>query len=737
MSNNRKNSDEQTISGVIARVTFHNSENGYSVIQVSIPERRENLTVVGIFINPVQGMNIHARGRSVTHQKFGEQFQATSITEIAPSTEAGIAKYLSSGLIKGIGDKTAKRLVKQFGEKTLDVIFQEPDKIAALSGIGKNKAQLIHQACVEQRSSQDAMRFLVEAGITPNLSQKIIDKYKTRTVEIISKDPYLLARQIRGIGFLTADKIALQLGIKPDSAQRLKAGIYYALERAADDGHCFLEQSELFKKSSILLGLAEEVDLSEHLQVLFNEDYLVAKENNVYLKHIASAEKFVADFIASRIDPLEKSDIEQSELQNAMLSAERELGIEFSDEQREAVKLVADHQILIITGGPGCGKTTLIKALSHLFRQTKKRLVMAAPTGKAAQRMSQVCDFPSSTIHRLLKYDPRTARFTFGVNDPLQVDAVIIDEASMIDIMLAKDLFSAIPRSAKLILVGDKDQLPSVGPGKVFSDLIACQQVKTIRLSRLFRRGEESNINEIAFMINSGTVPNIPAPDGVTKVDAYFIAKREAEEAAMTIERLISDQIPRKFSIPLSEITVLTPSNRGPLGTIELNKRLQAKLNPPGILGIDSELENGDNIFRLGDRVCQRSNNYQIDPYGVYNGDTGQIYSIDRASRKLVVELWDGRLINYDASDIHQLSLAYAITVHRSQGTEIPCVVLALSDAHFTLLERQLIYTAVTRAKKLLIVVGSKRALDIACRKITTQKRCTFLKQRIEDLVQK
>lgn len=731
-SNPGKNNEESTVTGVISRVTFHNPENGYSVLQVSTPRKLEAVTVVGTFLKPSQGINIHARGRFITHNRFGDQFQASVITEIVPSTLEGIEKYLSSGLIKGIGPKTAQRLMEKFGENTLEVICREPEKIAAVPGIGKAKAKLIHNTCAEQRESQDTMRFLVEHGISPKLGQKIIDKYKNKTIEIISNDPYLLARQLRGVGFQTADRIALQLGVKAESPQRLKAGLYYALERAADDGHCFLPPSELFRRASALLGIGNETDLSEALEELIREDFITRRDETVYLKHLAAAEDFVAKFIAQRSMLETENEIGAEDINSALKAAASELEIEFSQDQKEAVYAAARNSVIVITGGPGCGKTTLIKALSHLFRGANLRLMLAAPTGRAAQRMAQVCEYPASTIHRLLKYDPRSGTFTFGINDPLPADAVIVDEASMIDISLAKDLFSAIPKNAKLILVGDKDQLPSVGPGRVFADLIASQQIKTIQLTKLFRRAEDSNINDIAFMINSGLAPNIPEPDGVTKTDSYFIPKRDPEDAAHTIQRLVSDHIPRKFSIKLADITVLTPSNRGVLGTVELNKGLQAKLNPPTALGIDGELEVGDNIFRIGDRVCQRVNNYQIDPHGVFNGDVGQIYSIERAARRMVVELWDGRLIKYESGDLHQLSLAYAVTVHRSQGSEIPCVVLALTDAHFTLLERQLIYTAVTRAKKLLILVGSKRALEIACRRINTQKRCTALKERIE-----
>ncbi|MBN8550012.1 MAG: AAA family ATPase, partial [Deltaproteobacteria bacterium] len=365
----------------------------------------------------------------------------------------------------------------------------------------------------------------------------------------------------------------------------------------------------------------------------------------------------------------------------------------------------------------------------------QKRLFLCAPTGRAAQRMAQVTDLPASTIHRMLKFDPVRGGFMFGARDPLPADAVIVDEASMIDLMLAKDLFSAIPQNATLVLVGDRDQLPSVGPGRVFGDLISIHQLKIVALSKLFRRGNESSINDIAHRINAGLVPDIPQPDGVTKVDAYFLPRSEAEEAAQTIESLIADQIPKKFGIDRKDICVLTPSNRGPLGTQALNERLQNRLNPAAALDFDQTLTVNKIDYRVGDKVCQRVNNYQLDEIGVYNGDIGYIHSVDKQSRSIRVEMWDGRLIKYEQNDLQQLSLAYAITVHRSQGSEIPCVILALHDSHFTLLERQLIYTAVTRAKQLLIVVGSKRSLSIACKRTSTRRRSSCLAEKISENV--
>lgn len=725
-------SELTTIRGVLNRVTFRNSENGYSVLQVSIPDEREPVTLVGNCNDPKVGATLLAKGHFVEHPKFGRQFKAVTVTEVPPTTADGIERYLASGLIKGIGDKTAQRLVETFGDQTLEVIYRDPQQIAKVPGIGRNKAKIIHEAFAAKQEAQETVRFLVEHGMSPLLAQKIFDQYKSKTIEVISKDPYILARQMRGIGFLTADNIAMQLGLKPDSPQRLKAGIYYALEKASDDGHCFLPENELNKRSQILLGLEEAVDLSPHLGSLIEEGFVTRREDAIYLQHLFQSEKFVANFVSGRLNEI-VSDLDTTSIDAAIVEASENLGIKFSAEQERAVHEAVKFPLMLITGGPGCGKTTLIKALSHVFRKAGKRLLLAAPTGRAAQRISQVCDYPASTIHRLLKFEPRTGGFLHGINEPLIADIIIVDEASMIDIHLAKDLFSAISPNAKIILVGDKDQLPSVGPGKVFADLISAREVKSINLSQLFRRSEDSNINLVAHMINSGIMPQIPEPDGITKSDSYFIAKREASEASNVIESLMADQITRKFGIPLSEICVLTPSNRGPLGTIELNKKLQARINPVERVGEDNQIEVGETTFRVGDRVCQRVNNYQLDNFGVFNGDLGQVYSIDKSERRMVVELWDGRLIKYEGAELSQLSLAYCVTVHRSQGSEIPCVILALSDSHFTLLERQLIYTAVTRAKKLLIVVGSKRALAMGSKRTSAHKRCTYLRQLIAE----
>lgn len=733
-----KEQQEVVVRGVVEHVTFYNPDNNYSVLQIKLAEQSEQITVVGNCINATVGMHLLVRGEYKLHPRFGRQLAASSITPVTPSTKEGIERYLGSGLIKGIGPKTARRMVEKFGTDTFEVIHRSPEKIATIPGIGAHKAELISEAFAEQQDIREIMRFLVEHNISTGLASRIYEHFKSRAVEVLSKDPYLLARQLRGVGFATADTIALNLGMALDAPQRLKAGLYYALEKARDDGHCYLPLDTLLQRAAFHLGLEEELDLKPQIESLISDGYIVQEEDRLFLRRLYEAEDFVANFVALRTKPFDKPIVDPGLFEKSLKAAETALGIEFSAEQQQAASFAATYPLLLITGGPGCGKTTVIRALVTLFQNAKKRIALAAPTGRAAQRMTQVCNVSAKTIHRLLRFDPIKKGFLYGISNPLQVDdkdveVVIIDESSMIDLNLARDLFAAIPQNAILILVGDKDQLPSVGPGRVFADLIGKIEIKTITLSRLFRRAEASTINSVAHMINAGLTPEIPEPDGETKVDAYFINRRDTEAAGKTIEALVQDQVPRKFGFKSSEIAVLTPSNRGPLGTIALNEQLQAALNPPDHLKAELKLNN--QIFRVGDRVCQRINNYNIDPYGVFNGDTGYVQAIDRAKQSLVVEFWDGRLVKFDKGVINQLSLAYAVTVHRSQGTEIPCVIMVLHESHFTLLERQLIYTGVTRAKELLIVVGSKRALALAARRNQGNRRCTWVKMRIDKLL--
>jgi exodeoxyribonuclease V alpha subunit len=723
--------DESVLKGTVRRILFRNPSNLYSVLEVTLDGKNEKATVVGSCIQIREQDEILAHGKFIHHPKFGYQFNASIIERLEPSSAEGIAKYLGSGLIKGIGLRTAQRIVKEFGDETFEIIHRKPNLVANIPGVGKHKAELVRQAFHAESTVRKIIQFLVSHGITPSLASKIYARYKESTVEIITSNPYLLARDLKGVGFRTADVIATDgFKLATDAPERLRAGISFALEQASEDGHCYLPENELIQRAAALLGINEIDKLHAALNYLIDEESIISQSSGVYLTQALSAEKFIANFIRERVGSLKVPVVNKEKLTKSLIEAEKALGISFSSEQQMAVEAAMSARLLLITGGPGCGKTTIIRALSHSFNSLGKKLCLTAPTGRAAQRMAQVCDLPASTIHRLLRFN--RGKFEYCAQNPLPVDVIIVDEASMIDIYLAKSLFSAIPTSALLVLVGDKDQLPSVGPGRVFADLIAAQNVKTMRLSRLFRRNEHSTINDIAHHINMGLMPHIPKPDGQTKVDAYFLQEKDPEETSSLIVKLVSEQLPKKFGLETSDIMVLTPSNRGPLGVKALNIKLQERLNPVGSRDESQEITIGLNNFRLGDRVVQRVNNYQIHDAGVFNGDSGVIFAINREKKSLKVDLWDGRIIDYSEIDAQQLTLCYAMTVHRSQGTEIPCVVLVLHDSHYNMLERQLIYTAVTRAKKLLIVVGTKRALAIASRKSTASNRYTGLKELVE-----
>jgi exodeoxyribonuclease V alpha subunit len=730
---NQDNNQEEIVRGVIDRITFHNQQNGYSVLQVTVKGKKQKITVVGNIINPRPGADIVARGSYIEHAKFGSQLQAISIIESVPTTTDGIQKYLSSGVIKGIGHKTAEKIVEAFGDGALEALHNDPENVAKITGVQLKKVMSLNEALAGQNDMGAIIQFLVEHDVSPNLASKIYEKYRNRSLEVLNEDPYVLARNLKGVGFRTADKIAKQLGLSSVAPVRLNAGILYSLDKASDDGHVFLSDYELSDQARKLLELPDDCSLEDSIRYLEKEKLIIRKNENVYLRQLYNAQSFVADFVFQRIQPRQAPLVPSENVINALSQASSDLGIEFSPEQKLCVELANSHQLLLITGGPGCGKTTVIKALTRFFQIASLSLVLAAPTGKASQRMSAVSEYPASTIHRLLKFDPSSGGFLHGIHDPLIADAIIIDEASMIDITLAKDLFSAIGPNTTLILVGDKDQLPSVGPGRVFGDILSLQDIKKVTLTRIFRRDNSSMINTFATQVNSGIVPEIPSPDGQTKTDCYFLNRPNADEASMTIVKLFSEQLPQKFGFEQNDITVLTPGNRGPLGVVELNRTLQEKLNPCELL--ERQLTFGELNFRVGDRVCQRVNNYNIDNYGVFNGDTGIVHDVEPRTRTMDVELWDGRLIKYEAKDISQLQLAYAITVHRSQGSEMPCVILALSETHFTLLERQLLYTAITRAKKLLVIVGSRQALSIATKRAQSLKRNSGLKLEIETML--
>lgn len=735
------NEEQANFRGTVERISFQNKENGFTVLKASPdPDFKDanivpgtNTTLVGIVPENISaGSHFIAYGEWQTHSSFGRQFRAHEIHEKKPQGKDAILKYLSSGAIKGIGETYAKRIVDKFGEATLDVLDKDIGQLKKVSGIGVKKLEEIKESWFEKRKAREIFIFFQEYDLSLNLAQKIYSYYGANCLQIVKKNPYLLARDITGIGFQTADRIGQKMGIAHCAKERIEAGLSYTLTRATDDGHCYLPKDNLFRSAERLLNVQDHELFEDALKAALESQHLIQKDQAIYLPTLFKAEELLASDIRERAannysaETLIAPEIVNNLAEATSLASEHETRlIKLSDEQKHALLLAASKSMLIITGGPGCGKTTLVRTISQLFNRAGLSLKLAAPTGRAAQRLSEVCGADASTIHRLLKYDAYKREFKLNREEKLDADVVIIDEASMIDLPLAQSLFAALKSSTRIILVGDSDQLPSVGPGRVLWDFLNIEEIPKVCLSTLFRRKEQSLITHVAHQINRGIVPEIPTPDGITKADAYFLHAQNTLEAADLVERLVAEQIPKKFGFSDKDIAVLSPMNKGELGTVALNKRLQERLRP-----LNDKLPRvklGEHEFRLGDRVCQRVNNYNLHENGVFNGDQGEIIAIDAENRTIWVKLWDGREIEYKSANLYEISLAYALTIHRSQGSEIPVVVLALHQSHNILLERQLIYTAITRAKKLLIIVGTKQAISMAVTRSHGKKRYTGL----------
>ena len=713
--------ERSTLLGTVAKVTYQNPEGRYTVLRLEV-EGFHDVTVVGEIFPISEGEEVRVNGLWKIHSRYGLQFQAEQWQKLEPATLEGIERYLGSGLIKGLGPTYARRLVSSFGLDTLRVLSQEPHRILEVEGIGKGRWQKIMQAWAKQKGMQEVMVFLQGHGVGSALAVRIHRALGPETVAKVREDPYSLAYEVHGIGFLMADRIAEGLGIKGDSPLRVRAGILHILSKLSEQGHCFVPLDSLKSNAASLLGVDEGV-IDNAVRELVAEGKVVKEpgteeSSRIYPRLLFQAEQNVAAAIHRLLSS--QSCLSSARTRNlAQNQASMDLLLE--EKQRQAVLQALQHKVSIITGGPGTGKTTLLSHLLTLFRYGDVSFALAAPTGRAAKRMGEIAGVEAKTIHRLLEFSPRHGGFQRGEKSPLEVDVVIIDEASMVDLPLMDHLLRAVRSHSHLILIGDVDQLPSVGPGNVLRDLIESRVVPMVVLQHIFRQAGESLIVINAHRILQGEALILDSDQA--KPDFVFVQRESQEEILATVKELIKDRIPRLFHAePNRAVQVLSPMNRGVLGTINLNQELQALLNPSG-----ESIESGRWVFRTGDKVMQLRNNYEK---GVFNGDLGRIEDMDREGEKLRVN-FDGMLVAYDFDELDEIGLAYATSVHKSQGSEYPGVVIPLHNSHYPMLHRSILYTAVTRGKELVVLVGSKKALWMAIRNVRVEQRFTGLKEKL------
>jgi exodeoxyribonuclease V alpha subunit len=716
-----------TISGVLEKITYQNDETGFVVAKLQEKEKRGLTTLVGNLSGVHAGESLMLTGKWVQNPRFGEQFKVETFHITVPATLHGIRKYLGSGLIHGIGPVMADRIVDRFGLETLEVIEKAPERLSEIEGIGPKRVSLIQEAWRDQQEIKDIMIFLQGHGISATYSTKIYKHYGDQSIQMVRENPYRLSQDIYGIGFITADRIAQNLGIPPHSLIRAKAGLIFVLRELAEEGHVYYPERDLVEKAKEILKIDMEI-VEEAIRALSEEKQVFVERTNpekglqpVYLAPFYYAEAGSSERLKALMDC--PSTVRPIQPEKAIEWVQERLRIEVAPKQKEAILSAARSKVLVITGGPGTGKTTIITAILRIFQGLRLRILLAAPTGRAAKRMSEATGWEAKTIHRLLEYSPQKGGFKRDQEAPLDADVVIIDEASMVDILLMYHLLKAVPPSAHLILVGDVDQLPSVGPGNVLKDMIESGRFPVVRLTEIFRQAEKSMIVVNAHRINEGELPVLREMGKKDSTDFFFIEEEAPEEILRRVLLLSAEEIPRRFGFhPTREIQVLTPMHRGVIGTINLNLELQRTLNPapPGV-------SYGGVTFKLHDKVMQINNNYDKE---VFNGDIGWITGIDEESRELTID-FDGRLVSYASSEMDEVVLAYAISVHKSQGSEYPAVILPVTTQHYLLLQRNLIYTGITRAKKLVVLIGSRKALGIAIRNDTPRMRFTRLCERL------
>jgi len=718
------------LSGQIERITYTNDQNGFTIARVKVHGQRDLVTVVGHLISPAPGEILNMRGEWVNHPRFGEQFKVVEFKTAVPATVYGIQKYLGSGLIKGLGPVMAGRIAKKFGEQTLDVIENETEKLAKVEGIGKKRIAMIKKAWDEQKEIRDVMLFLQSHEISSGYATKIFKQYGNRSIAVVTDNPYRLATDIFGIGFVIADSIASKLGFPEDLPFRIEAGILYVLNQLSDEGHVFYPYEPLIKKSQEILGVGREVVVKALGKIAAEKKVIVEdinkrieefKVNNkaVYLAKFHLCETSISDRLKLLLTA--PKSIRHVASERAIDWVQRQLNITLAENQVRAIQSALANKIMIITGGPGTGKTTIINAVLKIFTRLKVRTILAAPTGRAAKRMSETTGHGAKTIHRLLEFSFIKGGFQKNEEKPLNCDLLILDEASMIDTILMHHLLKAVPPFATVIFVGDVNQLPSVGAGNVLNDIITSGAVPVVELNEIFRQAKASRIIVNAHKINTGILPSFE--NHVPNNDFYFIEQEDPQKVLGIILELTKTRIPQRFGFdPVDDIQVLTPMHKGVVGAENLNMELQKTLNP-----VQDGIIRGNRSFRVNDKVMQIRNNYDK---AVFNGDMGRITGI-RPEEYEVTVTFDGRDVTYEFSDLDEIVLAYAVSVHKSQGSEYPAVVIPILTQHYILLQRNLIYTAITRGRDLVVMVGTRKALAIGINNDKTQKRFTYLKHRL------
>ena len=734
----------ETLQGILERIVFENPETGYTIGRFTSRDYpSELITVVGNLASANAGESMLLKGLWINNPKYGRQFQIEGYETVMPATVVGLRKYLGSGLIKGIGPVMASRIVNQFGIDTLDVIEKMPKRLMRVEGIGRKRVELIKEAWEAQREVKNVMLFLQSHNVSTSHAAKIYKTYENDSIPIVSENPYRLADDIYGIGFKTADTIAQQLGVEAESPHRVNAGMKYVLSQKSDDGHLFLYRQDLIAACEEILKVSTDAiengitTLAAEEEIIIEEagadtegqdqdsDQVGCEQEAIYLAPFYYAEIGITNAFARL---LRKGGVQHPPqfLEESIDTLEKQMGMRFASNQREAIRAAITSRAMILTGGPGTGKTTTIIGIIRLFEQLSQRIVLAAPTGRAAKRLSETTGREAKTIHRLLEFSPEAMGFKRNQENPLEADVVIIDEMSMVDCVLMNSLMKAVPRDAAVIMVGDVDQLPSVGAGNVLKDLINSQMITVVKLTEIFRQAQQSMIVTNAHRINRGEFPKLSGP---RDRNFFFIEETEPLEVTKRILELVKTRLPKHYGYhPMDDIQVLCPMRRSTVGSENLNKELQETLNAGS-----TDYVRGGRGFRVEDKVMQVRNNYD---YDVFNGDIGRITKSDPVEKLLTITFPD-KVVNYDMADLNELVLAYATTIHKAQGSEYPAVVMPLSTQHYMMLQRNLLYTAITRAKELVVIVGSKEALGISIRNNKVAERNSYLAERLRQQMEK